>query len=178
MRKFLNPQLKRVGRSNSPSKKTEPLEHNAAASWWDRKKFYISTLPRNHPRLQREPENTPQMPQPPPDIASYLLGPWALAQLFSLGGQYLEQKEMDRMTSTVRVFARAKPEDKLEIWVDGLDLIWFDLRDLDWLDDETFFHSLIFENVFLFPMTVETQISKLIWRAGLWFFCITTTVEI
>ena len=31
------------------------------------------------------------------------------------GGQYLEQKEMDRMTSTVRVFARAKPEDKLEI---------------------------------------------------------------
>eukprot|EP00913_Durusdinium_trenchii_P019172 g18018.t1 len=31
------------------------------------------------------------------------------------GGQYLETKEMDRMTSTVRVFARAKPEDKLEI---------------------------------------------------------------
>ena len=36
-----------------------------------------------------------------------------------LGGHYLEQREMDRMTSTVRVFARAKPEDKLEIWVDG-----------------------------------------------------------
>ena len=125
MRKFLNPQLKRVGRSNSPSKKTEPLKYNAAASWWDRKKFYISTLPRNHPILQREPENTPQMPQPPPEIASYLLGPGVtLAQLFSLGGQYLEQKEMDRMTSTVRVFARAKPEDKLEIWVD------LDLRDL------------------------------------------------
>lgn len=31
------------------------------------------------------------------------------------GGQYLEHREMDRMTSTVRVFARAKPEDKLEI---------------------------------------------------------------
>ena len=37
---------------------------------------------------------------------------------------------MDRMTSTVRVFARAKPEDKLEIWVDGFDLIsgwWFQI---------------------------------------------------
>lgn len=31
------------------------------------------------------------------------------------GGHYLEGKEMDRLTSTVRVFARAKPEDKLEI---------------------------------------------------------------
>ena len=37
---------------------------------------------------------------------------------------------MDRMTSTVRVFARAKPEDKLEIWVDGFDLNsrwWFQI---------------------------------------------------
>ncbi|CAE7367398.1 unnamed protein product, partial [Symbiodinium pilosum] len=31
------------------------------------------------------------------------------------GGHYLEGKDMDRLTSTVRVFARAKPEDKLEI---------------------------------------------------------------
>mmetsp|Transcript_24846 Transcript_24846/g.59001 ORF Transcript_24846/g.59001 Transcript_24846/m.59001 type:complete len:1056 (+) Transcript_24846:77-3244(+) len=31
------------------------------------------------------------------------------------GGNYLSEKDMDRMTSTVRVFARAKPEDKLEI---------------------------------------------------------------
>ncbi|CAJ1449607.1 unnamed protein product [Effrenium voratum] len=30
-------------------------------------------------------------------------------------GNYLSEKDMDRMTSTVRVFARAKPEDKLEI---------------------------------------------------------------
>ena len=31
-----------------------------------------------------------------------------------LPGQYLEHRDMDRMTSTVRVFARAKPEDKLD----------------------------------------------------------------
>ena len=35
---------------------------------------------------------------------------------FARPGQYLEHREMDRMTSTVRVFARAKPEDKLEAW--------------------------------------------------------------
>ena len=33
---------------------------------------------------------------------------------FARPGQYLEHREMDRMTSTVRVFARAKPEDKLD----------------------------------------------------------------
>ena len=45
MRKFLNPQLKRVGRSNSPSKKTEPLKYNAAAWWWDRKKIETQGTP-------------------------------------------------------------------------------------------------------------------------------------
>merc|ERR1712051_201669 len=31
------------------------------------------------------------------------------------GGEYLSHEDMDRMTGSVRVFARAKPEDKLEI---------------------------------------------------------------
>ena len=31
------------------------------------------------------------------------------------GGEYLETEEMDALTNRVNVFARAKPEDKLEI---------------------------------------------------------------
>ena len=45
---------------------------------------------------------------------------------FAWPGQYLEHREMDRMTSTVRVFARAKPEDKLDAW-SGEDWFFFEV---------------------------------------------------
>ena len=40
------------------------------------------------------------------------------------GGEYLETEEMDALTNRVNVFARAKPEDKLEI-VKSLQRQWF-----------------------------------------------------